>query len=121
MANKNILYDERMLKCKEDVLDESNCFCEDIFDEGEEMDELICETPKSCRTRSYRRKREIRYKKKLRCNSIDAMNNFKKREQEDFKNISFCKCRNGHLVKLPKSLTMKAEKIWGNAVKMKLL
>lgn len=121
MANKNILYDERMLMCKEDVLDESDCFYEDIFEEDEAIDESICEAPKSNRTRSYRRKQKIRFKKKLRCNAIDAMNNFRKREQEDFKNMSFCKCRNGHSVKLPKSLTKKAEKIWGDAVKRKLL
>lgn len=94
----------------------------------------------------YRRKQEIRHKKKLRRNAIDAMNNLRKRNSEDLNNITdydrffvtlamsegeplscyadkvvYCKNRGGHLVQRPKSLTIKAENIWARAAKMELV
>jgi len=94
----------------------------------------------------YRRKQEVRHKKKLRRNAIDAMSNLRKRNREDLNNITdynrffvtlamsegeplswyadkvtYCKYRGGHPVQLPKSLTIKAEKVWARAAKMKLV
>lgn len=94
----------------------------------------------------YRRKKEVRHKNKLRRNAINAMNNLRKRNCEDLNNITdynrffvtlamsegepfrwyadkvaYCKCRGGHLVQMPKSLSIKAEKVWARAAKMKLV
>lgn len=95
----------------------------------------------------YRRKKEVRHKNKLRRNAINAMNNLRKRNCEDLNNITFsnrlfvimemdeegeplhkyadmityCKSRGGHPVQLPKSLTIKAERVWARAAKMDLV
>ncbi len=95
----------------------------------------------------YRRKQEIRHKKKLCRNAINAMNNLRKRNCEDLNNmadynhrflaslamsegeslswyadkVTYCKRRGGHLVQMPKSLSIKAENIWARAAKMKLV
>ena len=79
MAKNGILYDEMMFIGEEDVFEEENA-----------LDEPVYEERKPCRTRSYHRKQEVRHKKRLRCNAINAMNNLDKRKQEDAKNVSFC-------------------------------
>lgn len=98
------------------------------------------------RTGVYRCKQEVHHRNKLRRNAIDTMKNMNKRICEDLNNmtasnrlfvidemsngiplrkyadiITYCKSRGGHPVQLPKSLTIKAEKVWARAAKMELV
>ena len=111
------------------------------------MAESAHKVSKPQRTATYRCKQALRHKKKLRRNAIYAMQNLRKRNCEDLNNmtasnrlfvidemdeegeplrkyadmITYCKRRGGHLVQIPKALSIKAEKVWARAAKMKLV
>ena len=121
----------------------------DMFIElkDEALAESVQKPSKPQRTGVYRCKQEVRHKNKLHRNAINAMNNLRKRNCEDLNNMTFsnrlfvinkmdeegkplrkyaykityCKRRGGHPVQLPKSLTIKAEKVWARAAKMDLV
>lgn len=65
-----------------------------------------------------RRKQKARSKKRVRQNAINAVKNNGKRGAEDQMATS---SRGGYVVENPKSLTMKTERIWNKAEKMKLV
>ncbi len=65
-----------------------------------------------------RRKKDARHKKRVRRNAINAAKNNAKRGEDDQMHES---CRGGIVIKDPKSLTQKTEKIWKQAEKMKLV
>lgn len=67
---------------------------------------------------AQRRKKTAHHKKHIRRNAINAVKNHGKRSEEDKKATS---CRGGYVVNNPKSLTMKTERIWNQAEKMKLV
>lgn len=106
----------------------------------------IQEISKSQRTAAYRRKQEYRHKEKLRRNAIEAARNFDQRIREDMNNksnrdwrnaiiamsnseslykymnkLARCKRRGGQCVQMPKSMSIKAAKLWARAVKLKLV
>ena len=130
----------------EEIMDDElvECYFEMFLELKSEAS--IHRNPESRHTVPYRRKQEVRHKKKLRRNAIDAMSNLRKRNREDLNNITdynrffvtlamsegeplswyadkvtYCKYRGGHLVQMPKSLSIKAENIWARAAKMKLV
>lgn len=65
-----------------------------------------------------RRKKNARHKKRVRKNAINAAKNNSKRSEDD---QMYESCRGGIVIKDPKSLTQKTEKIWKMAEKMKLV
>lgn len=65
-----------------------------------------------------RRKQKARHKKRVRQNAINAAKNNAKRSEDDQMATA---SRGGYVIENPKSLTMKTERIWNKAEKMKLV
>lgn len=87
-------------------------------DSQDMVDEAVDSGPQKDMKAAKRRKQNARHKKRVRRNAINAAKNNAKRGEDDQMSES---CRGGYVIKNPKSLTQKTDKIWKQAEKMKLV
>lgn len=95
-------------------------YIREYFDEGCVSSDPVDESdgPQKNMKAAKRRKQKARSKKRVRQNAINAVKNNAKRGEDD---MMFTASRGGYVVENPKSRTMKTERIWNKAEKMKLV
>ena len=87
-------------------------------EENHAAEEPVATGPIKSMKAATRRKQNARHKKRVRRNAINAAKNNLKRGEDDQMAES---CRGGYVIKNPKSLTQKTDKVWKKAAKMKLV
>lgn len=118
-----IAWDERdweeYIQSQENECDTAECIRR-YFEELEMKEDSDSEQhgPQKDMKAAKRRKQEARHKGRVRRNALNAVKNNGKRGEDDQQATA---CRGGYIVENPKSLTMKTERIWNQAEKMKLV